>query len=480
MMTAMKKILFVLAALASFMTGAQAQQISDIAVSGVQTIKNGDEMNVSMNIDLSKLDVKNRRSVHLVPVIKNGKDSLELSPVGIYSRGRYINYLRRGESVFEELGEEVYKEGTEPKKLEYSTSIPYKTWMDGSEVVMYRKTCGCCQDLLAEESAGLGEFSIPVFEPYFKYLRPEAELVKMRELSGTAYIDFVVSRTDINPDYRNNKAELANIIATIDSVKNDKDIYVKYIHLKGFASPESPYSNNERLAKGRTAALKDYVKNLYDLPDTTFKTAYEPENWADLRAFVEESKLQTKDKILALIDADLEPDFKEYRIKTEYPDEYSYLLGLCYPALRKTDYVIEYNIEVYTDVNEIVEIFRTSPNKLSLNELYVASTAFEAGSEDFIKVFETAVKMYPNDPVANLNAANVAMAKGDYLSAGKHLDKAGLSIEASYARGLFYIGTGNYDKAEMELSKAKAAGIIEAEEMLRQCAELKKYHAVNK
>lgn len=476
----MKKILFVLAALASFMTGAQAQQISDIAVSRVQTIKNGDDMNISMNIDLSNLDVKNGRSVHLVPVIKNGKDSLELSPVGIYSRGRYINYLRRGESVFEELGEDVYKEGTEPQKFQYATTVPYKKWMDGSQVVMYRKTCGCCQDLLAEESQGLGGFSIPVFEPYFKYLRPEAELVKMRELSGTAYIDFVVSRTDINPDYRNNRAELSSIIATIDSVKNDKDVKVKYIHLKGYASPESPYSNNERLAKGRTASLKGYVQKLYDFADSTFKTSYEPENWEDLRTFVANSGLQAKDKLLDLIDSNLEPDYKEYTIKTEYPDEYSYLLGLCYPALRKTDYLIEYSIDVYTDVNEIVKIFKTSPNKLSLNEFYVASTAFEPGSEDFNKVFETAVRMYPNDPVANLNAANVAMSKGDFLSAGKYLDKAGISIESAYARGLFYIGTGSYDQAEMELSKAKAAGIMEANEMLKQCAELKKYHAVNK
>lgn len=479
-MTAMKKILFVMAALASFMTGAQAQKISDVAVSDLKVLKDGDEMNITMDIDLSQLDVKNRRSVHLLPVIKNGADSLELAPVGIYSRGRYINYLRKGESIFEDLGEDVYKEGKEPKMLNYAVTVPYKSWMDGSEVVMHRMVCGCCEDLLGEESKELGGFSIPVFDPQYKFLRPEAELVKMRELSGTAYVDFVVSRTEINPEYRNNKAELATIIATIDSVKNDADIKVKHIFLKGFASPESPYSNNERLAKGRTAALKDYVKNLYDFPDTSFVTSYEPENWADLREFVLNSDLLTKDKIITLIDSDLEPDYKEQVIKTEYPNEYSYLLGVCYPALRKTDYLIEYSIDVYTDVNEIVNIFKTSPNKLSLNELYVASTAFEPGSEDFVKVFETAVQMYPNDPVANLNAANVAMADGNFRQADKYLDKAGDSPEATYARGIFYTATGSYDEAEAAFKTAKAAGIMEADEMLSECAELKAYYAENR
>jgi hypothetical protein len=125
-MTAMKKILFVIAALASFMTGAQAQKISDVAVSDLKVLKDGDEMNITMNIDLSQLDVKNRRSVHLLPVIKNGADSLDLAPVGIYSRGRYINYLRKGESIFEEIGEDVYKEGKEPKMLNYAVTVPYK------------------------------------------------------------------------------------------------------------------------------------------------------------------------------------------------------------------------------------------------------------------------------------------------------------------------------------------------------------------
>lgn len=477
----MKKILLVMAALAGFVTVAGAQQISDVAVSGLKILKDGDEMNVDMKIDLSDLDVKNRRSVHLVPVLKNGTDSLELTPIGIYSRGRYINYLRRGESIFQDLGETVYKEGEQPALIDYAVSVPYEPWMDGSEVVMNRKTCGCCQDLLAEESEPLGGFEIPVFDPYYKYIRPEPELVKMRELSGEAFIEFVVARTDIRPDYRNNQVELNKIIATIDSVKNDSDISVKKIYLKGFASPESPYSNNERLAKGRTAALKEYVQELYHLEDAMIETDYEPENWEGLKRYVEEvAYLPNRDAILSIIDSDMAPDPKEKKIVADYPQEYAMLLANCYPSLRKTDYKIEYSITDYTDINEILRVFRASPNKLSLNELYIASTAFEPGSDEYNQVFETAVKMYPKDPVANLNAANVAMAGGKYKDAEKYLKKAGDSTEATYAWGVYYVATGEYDKAETALTAAKDAGVAEAEEMLVQCAALKKYHSENR
>ena len=65
----MKKIIFALTAVFAALASAGAQNVSDLAVSGVKLIKDGSQMNVDMNIDLSKLDVKNRRSIHIVPVL---------------------------------------------------------------------------------------------------------------------------------------------------------------------------------------------------------------------------------------------------------------------------------------------------------------------------------------------------------------------------------------------------------------------------
>lgn len=473
----MKKILTIIA-LAGFITTAEAQTLSDVSVSKLKLIKDGANMNIDMDIDVSKLNVKNRRSVHLLPAFKNDSNYVELSSIGIYSRGRYINYLRRDEGVF--VGEKVYKEGTEPDILNYTATIPYEQWMDGSTLLFIKRTCGCCQNLISEESSAIGDFYIPIFSPKYKYIQPQPELSKERELSGSAFIDFVVSRTDINPKYRNNEKELGKIIATIDSVKNDSDIKVKNLRLKGYASPESPYSNNKRLAKGRVASLKEYVKKLYNFDNNVIQTEYEPENWDGLREFVTASTLSNKDAILEIIDGDLHPDYKEQKIKNNWPSDYQYMLANYYPALRKTDYSIEYTIVDYTDKQKILEIFHTAPNKLSLNELYIAATTFKPGSKEYLEVFETAVKMYPNDPIANLNAANVAISEGNYPKAEQYLKKAGNSPEATYTKGIYNAAIGEYNNAEEHLKAAKESGIAEADEMLEQCAKLKKYHAVNK
>ena len=124
-----------------------AKEVTDLSFDNVQLKRVGEHMNVSMQIDLSALEVRTRRSVHIVPVLKNAKDSLELAPVGVYSNGRYVAYLRNGKSVFEDLGETVYREDEAPATIEYQTSVPYADWMDGSHIYVSRRLYGCCEKM---------------------------------------------------------------------------------------------------------------------------------------------------------------------------------------------------------------------------------------------------------------------------------------------------------------------------------------------
>ena len=291
-------------------------------------------------------------------------------------------------------------------------------------------------------------------------------------MQGSAFIDFPVNRTEIREDYRRNPDELRKIIATIDAVKNDPDTRILAIDIKGYASPEGSYANNTRLAQGRTEALAAYVKRLYALPDELLATDYEPEDWAGLRRYVEASALEHRAQILAIIDGTLAPDDKDREIRRRYPEEYALLLRDVYPALRHSDYAVEYEIRTYTDVEEIRRLLRTAPQKLSLGEMYLAAESMEPGSEEYNEVFEIAVRMYPDDEAANINAANNAMARGDLKSAERYLAKAGESPEALYARGIFAALPKSYDTAKELFERAREAGIAHADDAIRQIDEL--------
>ena len=289
--------------------------------------RNGEYLVVEMDVELSRLEVEANRAVLLTPRLVNGADSADLPAVGIYGRRRYYYYVRNGASMLSGDGETSFKAAEKPERVAYHVIVPYDGWMNGATLRLSRRDYGCCNTMLAAQQGLLGHFEEPVpYTPRPVYVRPTAEAVKSRSLSGSAFIDFPVNKTVIYPDYRRNTAELGKIEATIDSVRNDRDVTITSVWLKGYASPESPWTHNRMLAIGRTEALKKHIRQLYRFDEGVIETDYEPEDWAGLRSYVECSNLTHRAEILALIDSSLEPDAKEAKIKRSYSEEYDFLL----------------------------------------------------------------------------------------------------------------------------------------------------------
>lgn len=470
----MKRYMMILMTLAGMASMTHAQGVDGVKVSRQGMQRSGDYMAVNMDLDLATLDVESNRAVLLTPMIVNGDRQVELPSVGVYGRNRYYYYVRNGESMLTGRTELSYRVSKKPAQVSLEEVVPYQEWMDGSQLVLRRQDYGCCGSILAEQTQGFAGYSEPVvYVPVFAYVRPQAENVKSRSLSGSAYIDFQVNKTDIRPEYRNNQLELNKIQGTINSVKDDKDMTITAVAIKGFASPEGSYAANERLAKGRTEALKNYVQNLYHFDASIMKTDYEAEDWAGLEAYVQKSSLAHKDEILAIIDSDKTPDQKDQAIKQRFPADYRILLTECYPSLRHSDYEVDYVIRSYTTTDEIKAIYQTSPQKLSLQEFYQLAQAYESGSNAFNQVFETAVRMYPGDAHANLNAANAAMGKGDLKAAEAYLNKAGNLPEAVYARGVHAALSQNYSAALTLFKQAQSQGVSQAADAIAVMEKMK-------
>lgn len=419
-----------------------------LRVTDVSLTRNDALMSVSMTLQTRDFKVHRRRAAIFTPTLVNGGDTLALTPVGMYSRAEWIQYLREGRKPLGGEGEMTmrWKNRTSkhPAVVEYEQNVAYLPWMNGATLWLRRADYGCSHAVTGGCTAPLAGWREVTYEPVFEYVTPRAEAVKERVVSGSAYIDFATGRTDVRVDFRNNDAELQKIVSTIDAVRRDGDVTLRRITIKGYSSPEGYYSDNSRLSKGRTEALKRYVLNLYRMDEGLIATDYEAEDWDGLRAFVAESGLEHREAILSVIDDDRDCDSKDWHLKIHYPDDYAFLLNSVFPTLRRTDYRIEYTVRGYGDVTEIARMLRESPQKLSLEEMYVLSRTLEPGSEAYNEVFETAVRMYPTDAVANLNAANAAMQRRDMTSAGRYLSKAGDSDAAVYARGVYSALSGDY------------------------------------
>ena len=451
----------------------KAQPILDgrVTVSNLAVSRADEKLFVAMDIDVSALDLKTNLEMLLTPTLTQGDAIVTLPPALIAGRNRYYHHLRNGLTPDDAT---LYREGR-IGVIEYRAVIPYETWMNTATLSARSQMRGCCGAPLSDADERLTALGFEPEKRYFVpvpvYVRPEAE-AKILTVEGSANIDFPVNRTEIYDTYRNNPVELRKILATIDAVKADADTKIIGVTIKGYASPEGTYANNEQLAKGRTQTLREYVQRQYDFPESLLTTDYEPEDWAGLERFVETSGLADRTAILAVIRSDLAPDAKEWRIKKNYPEAYAYLLANVYPGLRHSDYAVKYEVRAYTDVAEIRRLLKTQPQKLSLQEMYMAAQEMEPGSDEYAETFEIAVRMFPDDPTANLNAATTAMMRGDLKRAERYLSKAGDRAEALYARGVLAALSERYDAAAAIFEEARGRGIAEAEEALRQVGEL--------
>lgn len=273
-----------------------------------------------------------------------------------------------------------------------------------------------------------------ILKPVLQLQAVVAAAPKIRHLDKRAYIDFPVNRIELRADYRRNPAQLDSIITTINALKADMNLQVMAINIHGFASPEGSYQHNDYLAKNRARALTEYVRKMVELPDSIFTVSSTAEDWDGLRAYIQASDLEKKELLLAIAqDETLSPDARDAKLKKQYPAQYRSLLTNCYPALRHSDYHITYKIKPF-DVEEAKEIMKTKPQLLSLNELFMVAQTYEVGSSEFNEVMELAVRMYPMDETANLNAAIIRLNAGDADAAKPYLDRAGTSEEADAAR----------------------------------------------
>lgn len=434
-------------------------------------------MAVDLTFVLGNVEVKSPGAVVATPMVVNGIDTLKLPSIGIYGRTAWYASKRNDRLPLSKNAEKVIRyEKHLPDQL-YSQKVKYEEWMNGSDLVVELIDYGC----IGSEKGhawldNLAHYQRVEYQPTFIYQTAVAEQVKTRELAGRAYIDFPVNKTEIYPDYRRNSIELRKITATIDSVRNDKDVNVTSITIKGFASPEGSYANNTRLAQGRTEALKNYVQSLYHFAPGFIKTDYEPEDWQGLREYVENSGMPNKSELLRIInDTYLDPDVRDRTIATRFPSDYKFLLQNVYPGLRHSDYRIEYEIRSFSDPVEIRELLVKEPGKLSLNEIYIAAQGLEPGSDEYNEIFETAARLFPNEPIANLNAANAMMQRGDLVGAARYLDKAGDSAEAVYARGVLAGLNGDFDTAVQLVEKAISMGIKDEQGILEHLKEAALY-----
>lgn len=457
-----------------------------IRVNPVKVLQEGKTLYVEMDIVLDHVKVKSAGAVDIIPRLVSVSDTLVLPGVSFKGRNEYLNYERvqslmgMSDHLNSPVNNQVVRNvKAESRTIEYRFSLPYEAWMAKAYLDVQKDECGCGEIAWMEvetiDSVKLEVIPVPYqVTPHLAYVQPVPEPVKKREKQVEAFLDFEVNQTYIQPEYMNNPEELAKIRAMIDELRVDQDVTINRLDLIGYASPEGSLAGNKRLSEGRALALKNYLSRRYSFAPSLYHVVFGGENWEGLRKVLVNLDVTYKTAVESIID-DYDGQERKVRLMTlQGGVPYRYLLKNVYPRLRVAICKVEYHVKNF-DVEEAREIMKVRPQNLSLNEMYLVASTYSNGSREFISVFETAVRLFPEDDIAKLNAAIAALSRRDTVTAEQYLNQIKYQELPEYANAMGVLGllTGNYDTSESYLQAACAAGLDVAGKNLEELRKKK-------
>ena len=442
--------------------------------------QDGDSLRINMDIDMTNLNLKANHAQIITPVIGTDSEEIELPSVFIQGAIRHKAWVRELElndqAYADFINNPPYDVVKPQGRLNYNLSLPFEPWMTEAFLDVEEDLCGCgdltsmartrvfdklAKDIIAE----------PVYQvrPQLAYIQPEVEPIKHRQEIGNAYLDFPRGNHEILPNFRNNPVELAKIDRMIRTIATNKDITVERVYMVGYASPESSVRFNTELSRDRSEALMRYFMNNSTIPSSLFEARTGGEDWNGLRALLEDFPIPNRSEIFHIMNTVNDLDAREKALtQLAGGRPWKIMFDELFPKLRRVVCEVNYTVKDFS-LEEAIENIATAPQLLSLNEMFIVANTFEAGSPQFLKVFEVARAEFPQDPTANLNGAAAALARNNLRDAERYLKLSDPSTpEYANNMGVFYLLTGNYREAERMLRRAESSGVREAQANLRE------------
>lgn len=485
-------IVLVLAALCLNTEEAFAQNRSysgDIGIEPVRLEQSGDFLYIDMNFILKDVKVRTAHGVDFIPQLVAPANTYNLPKVSVKGKDEYLAYERRlslmsAKEKRKHVAPYLVKKSNKRTNdtIRYRYVLPYESWMADAKLNVQRDECGCGESTLMSVQPVIDQVTLErilspyIVNPHFAYVEPKVEVVKSREIQAECFLDFEVNKINIRPEYMNNPRELAKIRVMIDDLKLDPSIKVNRLDIIGYASPEGTLATNKRLSEGRAMALRDYLASRYDFPRNQYHIIFGGENWDGLIDALETLDMDYKNEVLDIIqDIPIEKGRETKLMQLRGGVPYRYLLKNVFPSLRVAICKVNYDIKNF-NVDEAKEVIKRRPQNLSLNEMFLVANTYPKGSQEFIDVFETAVRMYPDSEIANMNAATAALSRNDLISAERYLKKMESQEywpEYNNAMGILTLLKGDYELVEEYLNKARELGLDVATDNLEELAKKK-------
>ena len=205
---------------------------------------------------------------------------------------------------------------------------------------------------------------------------------------------------------------------------NEEDrIDLRGVEVSAYASPDGSIDFNTELAAKRKDTSSDFLaKRLRELGiDINPRTRYTPEDWDGFRELLEKSNIQDKELILRVLSMYSDPEVREREIRN-LSETFTVLADEILPQLRRAKLLTSVELIGKTD-EELMALAKSDPASLNPAELLYAATLFE-DLNDQLSIYNSFIKVYPNDWRGPNNAGYVLVKQMKYNEAKPMFEKA--------------------------------------------------------
>ena len=482
---------------------------TNIVAEGVRIIPRSfavrnDSLHLLLDMDLNSVHVNSLTAVSFIPILQAANEQvgrIELPPVIVTGSKRFRFERRERALAVGQIPVIPYrvlldKQQTGSKNIQYRIAIPYASWMQKASLLLRQEVKDCCDqqvlgidtltknlipvlDTGSQEHRAViapkennytasasapprqarGQVSVqaktPDYSSMVSFLRPGyGQEKKERVQSATLYIDYPLGKDEVYPDFKNNREEINKIDAILYPLLSDGFSELERIQIRGYASPDGPYGDNEKLSANRSRLFADYVKEAYDIPSRLFNVSSVAEDWNGLKELLRKAAPPYAPAALKTIDRygifnGREKQLMDLQGGAPYKD----MLRRFFPKLRRIEIVVEYRIRKLND-SEIAEMIYTHPDLMSLEEIYAVARYYRPGTDQYREVYEIAAFYFPDDVIANVNAASAVMLTGDRESAWNYLRKAEADPRSWNNMGVLTLMEGDPEGAAVWFRKA--------------------------
>ena len=466
----------------------------EMFVTGQQFSLADGRLNIDLSVDFEGLRMPSDESLTVTPVLISGENEQALPAVLINGTEKQKVYQRQQE--FTGNGRPspipavvIRNDARMARSFRYRVAVPYQEWMKDALLLIRSQECAChgrqgsiYEDKIADR-LNLPKVRTSVWDTdtdrkyltWVNFIEPAPDKDTLHAVTGSIpYFgkeqrdkrerplgELSITKQNFEIYHR-----MRNALQDIRREAGTKLVKVK---ITGYGAPVGNLQKNEVDALVRSLKLKDYLRENRLTAGTPLEVTWISEDWDSITALVKQSDMMFREATLDLIgNVDIDKGRERMLMHLADGKPYRYLAEKIFPEVMRVDYRIEYTRQPL-DAAESLRLFRTGERRaLRLNEFFTVAGSYPQGSTEYNDVLDLAARLFPDSPEANINAAAVALTKGETAKARRYLERFATLPMAYNNMGILCLQEGNRDKAEVYLTMAAAAGVKQADKALKE------------